>query len=443
MVTAVGEPQNFGSLVGKGLIEAQGCIEVAVNSGADADVLFRISINGVVQEFIVSPRRNNRKYSFEIRLDNFKFGVRREGREPRPGVNVITARTSVLSGAVCNSCGVSLKLSRLRFNALAPFLLVHGRSAGPGWFSSDFRRPFDDRSIGYYTAKRKGNAIPKPDSLGDDVDLENIGRGPLASSLSQACEEFGADRVHVVAHSKGGLWSRSLFASFTPSQGCGAYSLTTLDTPHKGSVLADLSIAAQKGAKGLSIGETILLVIAGWTGIKADDSLRTESLSVFNSVQQGGGKNRLPEVYRNSSNSNRISYLSFSGDSDLDGDGRISQTEACAGGLLSTYCLGLTLSSSIPGTGVSITVGSLLYSLHRTYESAFQDSNGNLVTVRPSGDLSLFKNDFAVTLRSAEGGPKFTLLSREQATHDTIGDRLRATKVLQAITLQAQIASVQ
>ena len=79
---------------------------------------------------------------------------------------------------------------------------------------------------------------------------------PLASSKARALdladrihEAFPAGRIHIIAHSMGGLDARNLIASnhrglAEPGR---IASLTTLATPHQGSPIADLLVGRERG----------------------------------------------------------------------------------------------------------------------------------------------------------------------------------------------------
>ena len=68
----------------------------------------------------------------------------------------------------------------------------------------------------------------------------DINSSILANYLNYINENFGVERVWLVGHSDGGLWSRGAmdYASFMP--GIQIQSITTIDTPYTGSFLADL-----------------------------------------------------------------------------------------------------------------------------------------------------------------------------------------------------------
>lgn len=110
-----------------------------------------------------------------------------------------------------------------------PILLVHGMG---------FR---DNKYIGYWG--RIPNALKK---IGCDIylghqdsnaDIETNGKH-LAERINQIIEETGAERINIIAHSKGGLDSRYAISSL--NMGSKVASLTTIATPHHGSRAIDV-----------------------------------------------------------------------------------------------------------------------------------------------------------------------------------------------------------
>jgi len=110
-----------------------------------------------------------------------------------------------------------------------PILLVHGMG---------FR---DNKYIGYWG--RIPNALKKNGCniyLGQqdsNADIETNG-AHLAERINQIIQETGAEKVNIIAHSKGGLDSR--FAISSLNMGDKVASLTTIATPHHGSKTIDL-----------------------------------------------------------------------------------------------------------------------------------------------------------------------------------------------------------
>ena len=238
-----------------------------------------IYVNGVKVDSIVivyspsSPEFG--KYHVKFPAGLLRFARRNPGSAgapgpgPTPGENEIrieTRNTSPLPRECGDHAGyhfgIRLKrdgqvhdqimAARVRFEAMAPIVMVHGISSSAGWFEGmqpGFRFPFDQVRAPVYVApqyeadedKRHGYL-----SLGNGRIASEVSNR-LIRELSHAAKEFGSDNVHVIAHSKGGLWSRYAISQLKvkeadPTETApGVYSLTTLDTPHHGSVLADFS----------------------------------------------------------------------------------------------------------------------------------------------------------------------------------------------------------
>lgn len=137
---------------------------------------------------------------------------------------------------------------RMEFQASSPVILVHGCCGETAEFfhsteyaqsSLTFRDFLLDKGLGVDSsitiAKEEG---PTAGELAD----RSWGKMP------EILSRFHARTAHLVAHSKGGLSSRVLLKRLEKCDSqtnIGILSLTTLDTPHRGSVAADL-IAAQK-----------------------------------------------------------------------------------------------------------------------------------------------------------------------------------------------------
>ena len=109
-----------------------------------------------------------------------------------------------------------------------PILLVHGMG---------FR---DDKKINYW------GRIPKElEKIGcrifygyqdSNASIEMNGQ-TIANRINEIIEETGADKVNIIAHSRGGLDSR--YAISTLNAGNKVASLTTMNTPHNGSKTVD------------------------------------------------------------------------------------------------------------------------------------------------------------------------------------------------------------
>ncbi len=106
----------------------------------------------------------------------------------------------------------------------------------------------------------------------------------LETALKNALADSGAEKVNIIAHSKGGLEARYLIS--TMGYGNNVASLTTISTPHKGSVTVDKLV---KPVKPLVKGVCVLVDL--WFRILGDktpdtysaiESLFTENAESFN-----------------------------------------------------------------------------------------------------------------------------------------------------------------
>lgn len=142
----------------------------------------------------------------------------------------------------------------------------------------------------------EGPAPPLTDYVDSNGDLEANGRA-LASLISFLHAEYGVQRVNLVGHSDGGLWSRSAITQDGAYEGVSILSLTTLGTPHTGSFVADLAVDVE-GAKCNTESETLkLLCLAFRSSVEAivDDlgqatteELTNDYLATWNPKQRIG-----------------------------------------------------------------------------------------------------------------------------------------------------------
>jgi len=92
-----------------------------------------------------------------------------------------------------------------------------------------------------------GELLP-PDSAVIDSNGETDANGmALANLIAFLHDSYGVDRLQIVGHSDGGLWSRSAITQDAAYAGLDIVSLTTLGTPHTGSMVADLAIQLNGG----------------------------------------------------------------------------------------------------------------------------------------------------------------------------------------------------
>ena len=157
-------------------------------------------------------------------------------------------------------------------NLRYPILLVHGMG---------FR---DSKTINYW------GRIPKAlEQIGckifygyqdSNASIETNGQ-VIANRINEIIEESGADKVNIIAHSKGGLDSR--YAISTLHAASKVASLTTINTPHNGSKTVDMLMKfPQPLVKFAGFGTDC------WFRVLGDQ--HPESYKVFHSLTTKGAK---------------------------------------------------------------------------------------------------------------------------------------------------------
>ena len=256
----------------------------------------------------------------ETRIRNLRFATQRDRlndirggyfcesvpqtEENCPGLNILEFSYSApesfeVLGIGTSAPGVIAKVSGklLNFSAMAPVFLA------TGCCGSRTDAAFDNPQVPGTIAQSLRNA-KLPFLLNNSlISLFNTpisgtieaGGGELSQRLVLNSKIFGSKWLHIVGHSKGGLNARYVLGrKFAESQGLGIRSLVTVDTPHLGSVGADLISVVAQGDRYLQFrNETTWDAIGLYYGakdrIKNDQGRRTQadltqaSLSRFNS----------------------------------------------------------------------------------------------------------------------------------------------------------------
>lgn len=229
----------------------------------------------------------------------------------------------------------------MNFKAMAPIVLVHGWNAGP-WVwgpkpadqSICPQNPHNENDGGQdFTQAFIDAKIPFDCSIAIKPQTSSIlGAGQLNAALTSVLNSFGTRHVNLIAHSKGGLFARKFLDDNSlsdPTTQIGVISLTTLDTPHHGSVLADTVVRFNDSFLG-GIATVLMSVfnsVPGFLGPGAND-LTVQGVRAFNDLYLIPP----PEFRLLDSNGSlyktKPAYYSTSADADLNGDGSISTGEA-------------------------------------------------------------------------------------------------------------------
>jgi len=277
----------LGTFIGSGVVGRRAFVKVAAISEDIGNTHeFKFVLNGETIGVITLPPASPGMLStdercFEVDTRHLKFALRNPGAEPTAGLNEFTITGDGRRPPIISEITIlTAMVVSITIEAMAPVLLVHGILSGPEAF--DQFEPVLNQ-VGIPTRRA---------TLGDGSIADGGLR--LAQDVAVTAAEFGASRVHLVAHSKGGLWSRQMIRSL--SADVGVYSLTTLDTPHNGSAFAD------SGAP-VVLGLTVFSAAA-----RSISDLSVSGLRRFNRSTP------LVPYFRGSTASNRIRYSFFAAD---------------------------------------------------------------------------------------------------------------------------------
>lgn len=275
---------------------------------------------------------NNNQWNlnaFEVPIEHVRFPHPRAGG-PAPAVNVVEVHIDQANSEQVWCVG--LDWGSLEFKATSPVFLVHGVGNNPGFwnrmgFSSALRRaglPFE----GCGRSQCLFEIAPR-------FSYRAAGRA-LGARFAEVAEAYGVDSYHVVGHSKGGLDTRSFLGgdTYDPERGPQLLSLITLDTPHDGSVVADVLFAydaeLDEGAVSVefegfpSFTDAVIPLTYTARGGDADDlfQLTTDQVGSFNDDNVGG----LPRGVR---------YIAIGADADRNGNGELDFFNGEASSLIS------------------------------------------------------------------------------------------------------------
>ena len=202
----------------------------------------RVLFNGQPLGFLQGVNNAWVLNSFEIPIARLRFPSRgAAGTAPTPVNNdvVIEIDTANTDEVWCTA----VDWAALSIKALSPVILVHGNNSNGGFY---------DRQG--FAATLRAQRIPFDNSIDMPTDFIATHGAQLNTLIPNIVKSFGVDSVHLVAHSKGGLDSRDYLARYQPARDVDfkVLSLTTLSTPHNGSVLADVLIAYETAAAASS-----------------------------------------------------------------------------------------------------------------------------------------------------------------------------------------------
>jgi triacylglycerol lipase len=297
----VGELNPDGTLKNADALIAAGAISKTVklimpNYDVDSNASFpgvaperdRVSINGAVLGFLEGENNQWVLNSFEVDVHKIKFAERgADGGEPVGGVNEIRIDIDTANAAE-NWC-TATDWANGSFKALSPIILIHGNNSNGGFFD---RQGFTDELLAQGVLKYDNsiNLAAGAPSPGGTFIANNARE--LSQKIPAIVRAFGVKKVHLIAHSKGGLDSRAYLGDYQRryQKQFKVLSLTTLSTPHDGSVVADVSIEREAAAQ--QIGNLGKIEFEGFPGY-----LRALTFVMENALGIDDGRRNLTTNY--------------------------------------------------------------------------------------------------------------------------------------------------
>lgn len=222
------DPQK---LVANGVLSAQFALrfpvfdidDKAVTDGTYQPEVDRVSFNGKFKKTLAGFNNTWTDDTIMIPIEELKFGQPNEVQ-----IDIDTANSDEFWCMAVDWVSVE-------FHATAPYILQHGISAGADTWD-------DGSANGVIRALEERGVLFERFSLG----AGQGGNGSVAANAAELrtridnfLKPLKAKQVHVIAHSKGGLDTQGLQAIGPEFE---ILSLSTLSTPHLGSVAADMSI---------------------------------------------------------------------------------------------------------------------------------------------------------------------------------------------------------
>jgi pimeloyl-ACP methyl ester carboxylesterase len=250
----IGELNADGTLKNANALIAAGAISPKVklimpNYDVDSDASFpgiaperdRVSVNGEEVGYLEGANNQWMLNSFEIDVRKIKFAAA-GGSEPAGGVNEI--RIDIDTANSEEYWCTSTDWGSSSFRALSPIIFIHGNGSNGGFFTRQgFTAELDARGLEYNNSINLATAKSGSDFIANNA-------RELNEKLPRIIRSLGSKTVHLIAHSKGGLDTRAYLADFQRNyqRQFKILSLTTLSTPHDGSVLADVSVERREAA---------------------------------------------------------------------------------------------------------------------------------------------------------------------------------------------------
>ncbi len=353
---------------------------------------------------------------YRVPISIIHFGKRNQGGAPTPGDNTIRVFIDVANEplGVEDWC-TAIDWVYIKFDALAPVIMVHGNNSSGPYFDGVIDAT-TSVAPGVTQAFQQGKLL-YDNSITMATDTIAVHAGILKDKIPALAAEFGADWIHILCHSKGGLDTREFLATQIPPT-LGVLSMTTLSTPHHGSPGADYALDAVTANSAFSDDTTRTALAKEVAPDVGTTNLRVSFVEDFNLRNIP----LLPAQFTINGETHAVKYQAVTADANLDNSHTIFGNP--------TISYGET--GGIPGQGshydttwayvleqVYRLLGSVASTRLEDREIGISPVSTIVKVVRETPTSSFRTNDFAVTEFSAQINP-FTVLLATKANHSNI-----------------------
>jgi hypothetical protein len=237
--------------------------------------------------------------------------------------------------------------------------------------------------------------------------------------LNDVAQSFGAKKLNLITHSKGGSDSRAYLNQWYDPNRFKVLSLYTLDTPSWGTILSDLIVAARDSQRWMSDDPEVRAAISAAISIPfgpRDPAVRdqtTYNMAIFN--------NWFPRV------PDGVKFYNYGADADLSGNKQIESNETS--GLIDWWIPGFV---TTPSANATYQVLGKAATARLTYSPAMWGSATVTDIEISSWNNPFLVNDLVTTARSANA-PSGVFIGPKKANHSTIKSAATAAEILQRI----------
>jgi pimeloyl-ACP methyl ester carboxylesterase len=413
-IDSQGKLIGLDQMVANGVVARRQTLRLRVSPGPRASAAggrysLSVAINdSPAQTIFVEAGEGGSDVSFEVDTSHLRFAaIDPDTRQPpAKGVNWIQIAGNFgeipLSNPIVFTTEYNWDVTAvLELRALYPVVLVHGWNAREDWFSGAPLQPAGTRFQASldpgFKFELDSRRIPLDMTLrlGMQVSIED-GASNLERDFNLVLKHYGVNHVHFIAHSKGGIFVRSVLkkaASPRPlvdredqEYRLGVYSLTSLDTPHHGNRMADALLP------------TILFELPAIGGTR---DLGTIRMRLFNrSHRSPPDWFQIPIESQEIQDTNRARYFSTRAHADLDNNGKLNPFQR-----QSSPSPGQTVFDELEGYNPLFTrafIKSMFQITGRRLTTLpFQLLSGLLSWPLPRAPWAFEKNDSSVSVNSA------------------------------------------